>query len=161
MLVSPLPPLMICLPLLLQPPLPARLPAASPAVSDGVSRDRWAALAGQTPIADSTGAKHKQKEKEKQEKKEQVLSQKAERDGPHASALKSSHEAHKEVAKPVSSQATAAKKAQSSKDEKSSKKKSKSDKPKTELDNIKKPLTAFMLFSGNRRGFIKAENPGK
>ena len=112
---------------------------------------------------DVQGAKHKLKEKEKQDKRDAILSQKSEREQNHSAANnhKVNHDAPKEAAKAKPAQPAASTTSKSSKDEKSSKKNGKEVKGNPELAGIKKPLTAFMLYSAFRRVILKKENPGK
>ena len=82
-------------------------------------------------IDNSKGAKHKQKEKDKSEKKGEGHSQDSDDGKDHKKDKGSSKK----------------------------KKKSKEEKKKNE-DGIKKPLSAYMLYTNHRRPVIKSEHPG-
>lgn len=154
-LLWPLRPLLDC---------PLKIHTAAPYVpAEGLGRSRQGVAygRGQRPIA-VQGAKHKLKEKEKQDRKDSLLSHKAEREQNHSSsqATKVSHDAHKVAPKASPATAPTSKaKAVATKSEKSSKKNGKDVDP--ALVGVKKPMTAFILFSNFRRAILRKENPGK
>ncbi|CDW71542.1 fact complex subunit ssrp1 [Stylonychia lemnae] len=97
-------------------------------------------FSGGQPDSLTKGAKHKIKEKEKSDKKQESLSQHADKD--HGEAQ-------------VTSSGTQKTKGEK---EKKKKKKSRDDKDKNGVDAIKRPLSAYMLFNNHRRPILKKEH---